>query len=606
MTTNMLNFYTRGGQLALHTFHMFKQICLATFSLSFCVGLGVFLILFFYQTTAYQRYLYKEYLYAEFSVNMSQNDPSRITQAFHDEDGAIREVKSEHILKNPHIQSHIEYMDALAYQNFWKCLWIALFSSLLFMGFFIYGGYVKSKKKLERGNQIVSAKQLRGILKRANAASDLHLDKLPFAQNKETSHILITGTTSSGKTNCFHTLLPQIRNRSNQRAPNRAIIVDMTGDFVSKYYREGQDLLLNPLDKRSQDWSPWGECLTEVHYDALAAAIVPKSTAHDKFWENAGKALLSSALKELSKQEEKDIQKLYHILVRNDLDDFSKFFQGTDAAPYTHTDGEKMTLSIRATLANHLQCFKFLKPTPQGFSIRKWVTNEDQSNGQWLFLSARPDQRETLLPLLSAWLDTAINALMTLSPDDHRRLWFVIDELPSLQKLPSLETTMAESRKYGGCVLAGIQSFPQLTTTYGHTQAQSILDLFNTKIFFRNTDPNTTQWISKVLGEVETTEQQETLSYGAHTIRDGVSLAQQTRTKPLILPTEVANLRDLEAFIKLPGSTPPCKIRMKYKNLPAITSAFKSVSEAELKKRQRLLDVRSEIPNPFGKNELPL
>lgn len=595
-STNILNFYTRGGQIALHTLHMFKQICLATLSFSVAVSVLVFAVLFFSQTTAYQLYLYKEVLYAEFSVNMSQNDPSKITQEFRYEDGTERLVKSEHILKNPHIKAHIDYVDRIARENLWKSIKIGFISMILSMGFFIYGGYLKSRKKLERGNQLSSTHQLKRILKNANQESDLHLDQLPLSRDKETSHILITGTTSSGKTNCFHTLLPQIRNRAKRWSRDRAIIVDMTGDFISKYYREGQDLLLNPFDKRSEAWSPWEECLRDTHYDALAAALVPKSETHDKFWENAGKALFSSALRQLRKQGETDIQKLYYILVRSHLNDFSKFFQETDAASYTHTDGEKMTLSIRATLANHLQCLKFLKPTDEGFSIRKWVKDEhkdwdaSRDSSPWLFLSARPDQRETLLPLLSAWLDTAINALMSLSPDINRRLWFVIDELPSLQKLPSLEIAMAESRKYGGCVLAGVQSFPQLTATYGLHQAQSLLDLFNTKIFFRNTAPNTTQWISKVLGEVEITEQQETLSYGAHSMRDGVSLSPQNRTKSLVLPTEIANLQDLEAFIKLPGSIPPCKLTMTYKKIHSITLPFKPLSDHEMKKREEGFD----------------
>ncbi len=114
--------------------------------------------------------------------------------------------------------------------------------------------------------------------------------------------------------------------------------------------------------------------------------------------------------------------------------------------------------------------------------------------------------------------------------------------------------------------VAGVQSFPQLTNTYGHNQAQSILDLFNTKIFFRNTDPNTTQWISKSLGEAETTEQVENLFYGANTTRDGVSLSQQTQTKPLILPTGIASLKDLEAYIRLPSILPIGKIQLKYKS----------------------------------------
>jgi len=72
-------------------------------------------------------------------------------------------------------------------------------------------------------------------------------------------------------------------------------------------------------------------------------------------------------------------------------------------------------------------------------------------------------------------------------------------------------------------------------------------------------------WISKVLGEAETTEHIENLSYGANTIRDGVSLSQNTQTKPLILPTEIANLKDLEAFIKLPGAFPVGRVVMQYK-----------------------------------------
>lgn len=123
------------------------------------------------------------------------------------------------------------------------------------------------------------------------------LDELPLLKNKETSHILLSGTTGAGKTNAFHTLLPQIRRRVN-----RAVVVDLTGDFVNPYYREGYDILLNPFDKRGALWSPWGECLDEPHSDALDAAVVAKSGTSEPFWEEAAKALLSTALKELARK----------------------------------------------------------------------------------------------------------------------------------------------------------------------------------------------------------------------------------------------------------------------------------------------------------------
>jgi len=308
-------------------------------------------------------------------------------------------------------------------------------------------------------------------------ASDLMLDEFPLLKNKETSHILLSGTTGAGKTNAFHTLLPQIRRRVN-----RAVVVDLTGDFVNRYYREGYDILLNPFDKRGALWSPWGECLDEPHYDALAAAVVAKSGTSEPFWEEAAKALLSTALKELARQGERSVGRLYDILIKENLGVFAKFFRGTEAASYAHPDGEKMTLSIRATLANALQGFRYLNDPPegQGFAIRRWIQEEGPPD-QWLFLNARPDQRETLRPLLSCWIDTSISSLMSLAPDPNRRLWFILDELPTLQKLPSLALGLAEARKYGGCMMAGVQSVSQISRTYGTNLAQTLLDLLGTK-----------------------------------------------------------------------------------------------------------------------------
>lgn len=153
---------------------------------------------------------------------------------------------------------------------------------------------------------------------------------------------------------------------------------------------------------------------------------------------------------------------------------------------------------------------------------------------------------------------------MALLPDPKRRLWFVLDELPALQKISSLKTILAEGRKYGACVMAGIQIFPQLTEEYGIHASQTLLDLFNTKIFFRSDNPQTNQWISQSLGEKEVKSIQESLSYGANTMRDGVSLSRAKNRESLVLPTEVAALNDLECYLKLPGAWPITKLKMRY------------------------------------------
>src|SRR3546814_10771319 len=88
--------------------------------------------------------------------------------------------------------------------------------------------------------------------------------------------------------------------------------------------------------------------------------------------------------------------------------------------------------------------------------------------------STRPDTLFPYTTLFRSWLDIAISAIMSMTPDRNRRLYCVIDELPTLQRLPSLGDFLARARKYGGCGILGFQSYPQLEATYGIQDAAAI------------------------------------------------------------------------------------------------------------------------------------
>ena len=92
-------------------------------------------------------------------------------------------------------------------------------------------GYYHRRKKKHCSNELVSVSSLACKLRWIFKASDLKLGKLPLIKNSETSHILLSGTTGAGKSNAFHTLLPQVRARRNA-----AIIVDVEGDMVARYF----------------------------------------------------------------------------------------------------------------------------------------------------------------------------------------------------------------------------------------------------------------------------------------------------------------------------------------------------------------------------------
>ena len=186
---------------------------------------------------------------------------------------------------------------------------------------------------------------------------------------------------------------------------------------------------------------------------------------------------------------------------------------------------------------------------------------------------------------MTGLMSGAINSLLSSEPHQTRRLWFIIDELACLNKQESLPKALAEIRKYGGCVAVGVQNIPQLQGQYGHAETKSLTSLFNTKIIYRNGDPETAKHMSQMLGEQEVKESMEGISYGAHQMRDGVSLNEQKRLKPVVSANDIMILDDLEAYLKLPGNLPVAKVKLDLNKAEKTCPGFVAISENKKAKK---------------------
>ena len=87
-------------------------------------------------------------------------------------------------------------------------------------------------------------------------------------------------------------------------------------------------------------------------------------------------------------------------------------------------------------------------------------------------------------------------------------------------------------------------------------------------------DRDTAQWSADSLGRSEVEEIAEGYSYGANTIRDGVSLTPRRELRALALPSEIMRLANLEGYLKFPGPFPVAAIRLKYVARPAAAERF--------------------------------
>ena len=115
---------------------------------------------------------------------------------------------------------------------------------------------------------------------------------------------------------------------------------------------------------------------------------------------------------------------------------------------------------------------------------------------RWLFLTSPPDSASDCAAhqLVAGHAGAALD-----EPGQSRecaKVWFVLDELATLQRLPQLHTAITENRKSNNPVVLGFQGRSQLEMLYGH-EAEAMLSQPATKIFLRTSEPHAAKWISR-------------------------------------------------------------------------------------------------------------
>ena len=249
-------------------------------------------------------------------------------------------------------------------------------------------------------------------------------------------------------------------------------------------------------------------------------------------------------------------------LLKTELTALAEAMEGTVAQSIVDPDNPKTALSVRAMLTANLSALEVLPDTGPPFSIRDWIS--DEAGGGFLLLTSRGDQHASLRGLISTWLEIAVNAMLSLDQDEGRRIWVVLDELPTLHQVPSLQPGLAESRQFGGCFVLGIQVVSALRDLYGRNGAETISGLCGTRVVLAAPDEDTARWSAGSLGRAEVEEVAEGFSYGANTIRDGVSLTPKRELRPLALASEIMQLPALAGYLRFPGPLPVARIALDY------------------------------------------
>jgi type IV secretory pathway TraG/TraD family ATPase VirD4 len=409
-----------------------------------------------------------------------------------------------------------------------------------------------------RGTRLVLGASAR---KRPRGSPALTLAGQSIPPSDEVKHFKCLGTTGTGKSTAIRELL-----RGAFARGDRAVIADPDGSYLRRFYEAHRgDVILNPFEERAARWDLFAEIIELHDADEIARSLVPDYEGSDRNWRHYARTFLTAVMRQLHRLDERDLTRLYYLLVMAGVEELQELLEPTPAGPFLGQDNGKFFQSVRSIATVHVAALEHLARQSSGepLSVRRWI----REGSGVLFLPYRASELAALRHIVSTWMRLAIFETMS-APEEDQRLWFVVDELDALGAIDGLKDALARLRKFGGRCVLGFQSVAQVRGTYGDTEAQTLVENCGNTLILRcsaSERGGTSEFASRLIGRREIIRQQRSRGIGG--LFGGGGAARDTVTElhvteEAVMASEIEQLPDLAGFLKLASRPEWLRVRL--------------------------------------------
>ena len=559
--------FVRGGQTTQHWVRMAAQVIrtMITFGvLVFGVIYAVLCVRFYDVAHVHETF---GYMIAEYRVEIGGTPEKDVR--YKDAEAGWISRPAEDIYLDQDLKQLTQLYQDKASELAWIAVWPGAVAALLAGLFFAFAGKGMKTDNHIRGTMLVTQKELKAWSKRKWRAYIKSFGKgfknaprytiagIEFPPNAAEAQSSICGTVGTGKTNAIRELLDTVR-----KLDGRAIIYDRMGSYVRDFYDPERDIIINPFDYRSKAWSPFNEAENATFFTQLAEVFIPdRPNASEPFWTQSARIVFDYAARQIFESGNFSNARLREAILNIPSKELAELLSSTPGQHFFNKDIAKTSESIRANLIAELRFLENLRDDGEPFSMRDWVKSE--TSGGIIFLTGNAEQAAATRNIISACFEVAANALMTCPETNDPRIWFIMDEVPTLNRMPFLPKSLAEIRQFGGAFVVGYQVFSQLEDIYGDKGAQTIVGNLNNRIVFNTPDADTAEFLSKSLGSEDVEERRENITVGAHETRDGVGFMAHRTERRVVTPSQIQSLPQFEGYVRFAYDAPTAFVRFK-------------------------------------------
>ena len=420
----------------------------------------------------------------------------------------------------------------------------------------------RSLETYKRGVLLIDGResQRRAARRKKSGAEVLTLAGIAVAAADETKHFKLIGTTGTGKSTAIGELLGAALARGD-----RAVFADPDGGYLGRFYdRYRGDIVLNPFEGSSARWDLFAEIQSSYDIEQLASGLIPSSEdPSSSEWRGYARTFLTAVIRRCQCQGWRDAANLWRLLTMASAEELRPIVSGTPAQPFLDPDNARMFGSIRSVTGSAIAAFEYiLNQRAAPFSVREWVRAQTLPGA--LFIPYKAGQIAALRSMIAAWMRLAIFEAMSQMEGRDQRLWFVVDELDALGAIDGLKDALARLRKFGGRCVLGFQSIAQVSSIYGQSGAQTIVENCANTLILRcsgSENGGTSQFASRLIGDREIVRRQISRgsdregTFSMRGARRSRSITEQHATEAAVMPSELEQLPDLCGYLKRASST---------------------------------------------------